>query len=55
MADVNPIPENYPQLSPYLVIDGAEAAIAFYGSVFGASERVRLASTTAADGADGHE
>ena len=42
MADVNPIPEHYPQLTPYLVIDGAEAAIAFYGSVFGASERVRL-------------
>lgn len=42
MADVNPIPENYPQLTPYLVIDGAEAAIAFYSSVFGASERVRL-------------
>ena len=42
MADVNPIPENYPQLTPYLVIDGAAAAIAFYGTVFGASERVRL-------------
>ena len=34
MADVNPIPEHYPQLTPYLVIDGAEAAIAFYGTVF---------------------
>jgi PhnB protein len=42
MAEVNPVPENYPQVIPYLVIEGAEAAIAFYGTVFGASERVRL-------------
>ena len=39
---VQPIPDNYPQLSPYLCVDGAEAAIAFYSAVFGAKERMRL-------------
>ena len=39
---VQPIPDNYPQLTPYLCIDGAEAAIAFYTKVFGAKERTRL-------------
>ncbi|HEX3622415.1 MAG TPA: hypothetical protein VHT97_08880 [Acidimicrobiales bacterium] len=42
MADVNPIPEGYPQVIPYLCIDGAAAAIEFYGSVFGATERMRM-------------
>jgi PhnB protein len=42
MADVNPVPENYPQVIPYLVLEGAEEAIAFYATVFGAFERVRL-------------
>ena len=39
---VNPIPEDYPQVIPYLIVDGAEAAIAFYRDVFGATERMRL-------------
>ncbi len=39
---VNPIPEGYPQVSPYLCVDGAEAAIGFYVHVFGATERVRM-------------
>ena len=39
---VQPIPDNYPQLSPYLCVDGADAAIAFYTEVFGAKERVRM-------------
>ncbi|MFN2488719.1 MAG: VOC family protein [Actinomycetota bacterium] len=42
MAQVKPIPDGYPQVSPYLWIDGAEAAIEFYGKVFGATERTRM-------------
>ncbi|HEX2272551.1 MAG TPA: VOC family protein [Acidimicrobiales bacterium] len=42
MADVKPIPEGYPVVSPYLCVDGAEAAIQFYGHVFGATERMRM-------------
>jgi PhnB protein len=44
MADVKPIPDEYPQVTPYLCVDGAEAAIDFYRQVFGATERMRLAS-----------
>ena len=40
---VNPIPEDYPRVIPYLSIDGAEEAIKFYGAVFGATERMRMA------------
>ena len=36
---VNPIPDNYPRVSPYLYIKGAADAIGFYGKVFGAAER----------------
>ena len=39
---VDPIPADYPQVIPYLMVDGAEAAIAFYRDVFGATERMRL-------------
>ncbi|MDQ1397394.1 MAG: PhnB protein [Acidimicrobiaceae bacterium] len=39
---VNAIPDGYPQLSPYLCIDGADEAIRFYGTVFGATERMRM-------------
>ncbi len=42
MASVNPIPEGYPRVSPYLIVDGAAAAIEFYSSVLGASERMRM-------------
>jgi uncharacterized glyoxalase superfamily protein PhnB len=34
---VNPIPERYTSLTPFLCIDGASAAIDFYVSVFGAT------------------
>lgn len=39
---VKPIPDGYPQLSPYLTVDGGAAAIDFYTEVFGAKERVRM-------------
>ena len=42
MADAKPIPDGYPQVTPYLCIEGAQAAIEFYGKVFGAEERVRM-------------
>jgi PhnB protein len=42
MADVDPIPEGYPQVTPYLHVDGANAAIDFYGKVLGAKERFRM-------------
>jgi PhnB protein len=42
MADVKPIPYGYPQVIPYLAVDGAAAAIDFYGKVFGATERARM-------------
>jgi PhnB protein len=40
---VNPIPDDYPRVMPYLVVDGAAAAIDFYTSVLGATERMRMA------------
>lgn len=42
MADVKPIPDGYPQVTPYLIVDGATDAIDFYGRVFGARERMRM-------------
>ncbi len=42
MADVKPIPDGYPQVTPYLCVDGAEAAIDFYVGVLGATERMRM-------------
>ena len=42
MAKVNPIPEGYPQVIPYLVVDNAAAAIDFYVDVLGAKERMRM-------------
>ena len=42
MADVDPIPEGYPQVTPYLHVDGAKDAIDFYGKVLGAQERFRM-------------
>jgi hypothetical protein len=33
MTTVNPIPEGYPQVMPYLTVDGASAAIDFYTTV----------------------
>jgi PhnB protein len=48
---VNPVPEGYPRLTPYLIVDGASAAIDFYSSVLGATERMRM---DAPDGKIGH-
>ena len=39
---VNPIPEGYPQVIPYLSIQGAGKAIDFYSNVFGFEEIVRM-------------
>jgi PhnB protein len=48
---VKPIPDGYPQLMPYLIIDGAAEAIEFYKSALGASERMRMGGP---DGRVGH-
>jgi PhnB protein len=42
MAAVQPIPEDYPQVTPYLCVDGASAAIEFYTQVLGTTERMRM-------------
>ena len=41
MAEADPC--DYPRVTPYLIVDGAGAAIDFYSSVLGASERMRMA------------
>ncbi|MEW6583171.1 MAG: VOC family protein [Actinomycetota bacterium] len=51
MSTVHPIPDGYPRVTAYLCVDGAAEAIAFYGTVFGATERMRMASP---DGKVGH-
>ncbi len=48
---VNPIPEGYRRVTPYLIVDGGAAAIDFYTSVFGATERMRM---DAPEGRIGH-
>ena len=48
---VEPIPSDYPRVTPYLVVDGAAAAIDFYIEVFGATERMRMPGP---DGKIGH-
>ncbi len=42
MATTQPIPAGYPRISPYLCVDGAAAAIDFYTSVLGFTERFRM-------------
>jgi PhnB protein len=37
-----PIPDDYPRVTPYLIVDDGGAAIDFYCSVLGASERMRM-------------
>ena len=39
---VKPIPEGYRSITPYLVVQGAEAAIDFYRRAFGAEEILRM-------------
>lgn len=48
---VNPIPDGYHSLTPYLIIDGAAAALDFYREAFGAVELFRLPGP---DGRLGH-
>jgi PhnB protein len=40
---VSPIPDGYHSATPYLIAEGAAAAIDFYQQAFGAIERMRLA------------
>ena len=40
---VKPIPDGYPQLTAYITVDGASAAIDFYARAFGAKELERHA------------
>jgi PhnB protein len=51
VSTVKPIPDGYPQVIPYLCVDGASAAIEFYVKVFGATERMRMPGP---DGKVGH-
>ena len=51
MAKVDPIPSNYPRVTPYLIVDGAADAIDFYCRVLGATERGRMPGP---DGKIGH-
>jgi PhnB protein len=48
---VQPVPEGYHTITPYLAVDDATAAIDFYRRAFSAKERVRRA---APDGKVGH-
>lgn len=48
---VNSVPPGYRTVTPYLLIEGASDAIAFYVRIFGAEEITRL---TAPDGRIGH-
>ncbi len=51
MANAKPIPEGYHSITPSLICRGAESAIEFYKSAFGAVERMRMPSP---DGKIGH-
>ena len=51
MADVKPIPDGYPRITPYLHVDGAAEAIEFYKTILGAKERMRMPGP---DGKLGH-
>jgi PhnB protein len=48
---VQPVPEGYHTVTPYLTVDDAAAAIEFYEKAFGANERVRMDTP---DGKIGH-
>jgi len=39
---VKPIPDGYNAVTPYLIVDGATAAIEFYKKTFGAKEVMRM-------------
>ena len=42
MAEVKAVPEGYHTATPFLNVDGANEALAFYKKAFGAEERVRM-------------
>jgi PhnB protein len=48
---VEPVPEGYHSVTPYLIVDGAAKALDFYKRVFGATERMRMPGP---DGKVGH-
>jgi PhnB protein len=48
---VDPVPEGYPVVTPYLSVRGAADAIDFYTKIFGATERMRMPGP---DGRIGH-
>lgn len=50
-AQVKATPDGYHTATPYLIIQGAAAALDFYQKVFGATEMVRMAQP---DGGIGH-
>jgi PhnB protein len=50
-TSVKPIPDGYPQISPYLIVDDAARAIDFYTQVLGGTERMRMPGP---DGKIGH-
>lgn len=41
---VNPVPDGYEAVTPYLIVDGAARAIDFYVQAFGAVELLRMAA-----------
>ena len=50
-APVKAIPEGYHSVTPYLLVRGAQEAMAFYAKVFGAKEIMKLVGS---DGRVGH-
>jgi PhnB protein len=42
MAEVQPVPDGYPRVSPSLAVNGGAAAIEFYTTVFGFTLRMRM-------------
>ena len=42
MTSVQPVPDGYHSVTPYLAVDGAADAIAFYKKAFGATEVMRM-------------
>jgi PhnB protein len=50
-TDVNPVPEGFHSVTPYLCVSGAVEAIEFYKTAFDAEELLRIPSP---DGSIGH-
>lgn len=51
MANVNPVPEGYHTVTPYLAVNDGNAALEFYKKAFGATELYRMPGP---DGKVGH-